>query len=265
MGPRVVVVDNYDSFVYNLVQYLGELGAVPVVVRNDALDVAGIAALAPNALLVSRAGAARRGGDLEGGDRRARRRRPARARRLPRPPVHRRGLRRHGRRRADADARQDLPHPPRRRRRPGRPAEPVRGHPLPLARRRRAQPAALPRGDGARGRRHGDGAAPPGATGRGGPVPPRVDPHHRRAPPARELPPASGLTGRAQPWPGAPPLLPGGGGPVLPVPGLVPVELATPTKIVTVARGRTTLPGSGDWFVTRPTWSVAGAGTSATR
>ncbi|HLI16429.1 MAG TPA: aminodeoxychorismate/anthranilate synthase component II [Acidimicrobiales bacterium] len=53
MGPRVVVVDNYDSFVYNLVQYLGELGAVPVVVRNDALDVAGIAALAPNALLVS--------------------------------------------------------------------------------------------------------------------------------------------------------------------------------------------------------------------
>jgi anthranilate synthase/aminodeoxychorismate synthase-like glutamine amidotransferase len=53
MGPRVVVVDNYDSFVYNLVQYLGELGAVPVVVRNDALDVAGIAALEPNALLVS--------------------------------------------------------------------------------------------------------------------------------------------------------------------------------------------------------------------
>ncbi|NQW68074.1 MAG: anthranilate/aminodeoxychorismate synthase component II, partial [Acidimicrobiaceae bacterium] len=32
---RVLVVDNYDSFVYNLVQYLGELGSEPVVVRND--------------------------------------------------------------------------------------------------------------------------------------------------------------------------------------------------------------------------------------
>ena len=42
MGPRVLVVDNYDSFVYNLVQELGELGAEPVVFRNDAIDVAGI-------------------------------------------------------------------------------------------------------------------------------------------------------------------------------------------------------------------------------
>ena len=39
MGARVLVVDNYDSFVYNLVQYLGELGAEPVVHRNDALTV----------------------------------------------------------------------------------------------------------------------------------------------------------------------------------------------------------------------------------
>ena len=38
-SPRVVVVDNYDSFVYNLVQYLGELGAEPVVVRNDERSV----------------------------------------------------------------------------------------------------------------------------------------------------------------------------------------------------------------------------------
>ena len=36
---RVVVVDNYDSFTYNLVQYLGELGAEPVPVRNDAAPV----------------------------------------------------------------------------------------------------------------------------------------------------------------------------------------------------------------------------------
>ncbi|MGH9304307.1 MAG: anthranilate synthase component II [Acidimicrobiales bacterium] len=53
MGPRVVMIDNYDSFVYNLVQYLGELGAEPIVVRNDAVDVAGIRGLEPSALLVS--------------------------------------------------------------------------------------------------------------------------------------------------------------------------------------------------------------------
>ncbi|MDA8288410.1 MAG: aminodeoxychorismate/anthranilate synthase component II [Actinomycetota bacterium] len=53
MGSRVVVVDNYDSFVYNLVQYLGELGAEPVVVRNDAIDAAGLLALEPDAALIS--------------------------------------------------------------------------------------------------------------------------------------------------------------------------------------------------------------------
>ena len=53
MGPRVLVVDNYDSFVYNLVQELGELGADPVVFRNDAIDVAGIRAASPDAVLIS--------------------------------------------------------------------------------------------------------------------------------------------------------------------------------------------------------------------
>jgi anthranilate synthase/aminodeoxychorismate synthase-like glutamine amidotransferase len=38
----VAVIDNYDSFTYNLVQYLAELGADPVVYRNDAVDVAGL-------------------------------------------------------------------------------------------------------------------------------------------------------------------------------------------------------------------------------
>jgi anthranilate synthase/aminodeoxychorismate synthase-like glutamine amidotransferase len=38
-SPRIVVVDNYDSFVYNLVQYLGELGATPDVVRNDEVTI----------------------------------------------------------------------------------------------------------------------------------------------------------------------------------------------------------------------------------
>jgi len=52
-GPRVLVIDSYDSFVYNLVQYLGELGAEPIVVRNDELSVEEAVALAPNAVLIS--------------------------------------------------------------------------------------------------------------------------------------------------------------------------------------------------------------------
>jgi anthranilate synthase/aminodeoxychorismate synthase-like glutamine amidotransferase len=50
---RVLVIDSYDSFVYNLVQYLGELGAEPVVVRNDQITVAEALALAPDAVLLS--------------------------------------------------------------------------------------------------------------------------------------------------------------------------------------------------------------------
>ena len=53
MGARILVLDNYDSFVYNLVQELGELGASPVVFRNDAIDVAGIRAEQPDAVLIS--------------------------------------------------------------------------------------------------------------------------------------------------------------------------------------------------------------------
>jgi len=53
VAARVLVIDNYDSFVYNLVQYLGELGAEPLVHRHDALDLAGVAALAPDAVLIS--------------------------------------------------------------------------------------------------------------------------------------------------------------------------------------------------------------------
>jgi anthranilate synthase component II len=53
VAPRVLVIDNYDSFVYNLVQYLGELGADPIVVRNDEFDLAGLQAFDPDLLLVS--------------------------------------------------------------------------------------------------------------------------------------------------------------------------------------------------------------------
>ena len=49
----ILIVDNYDSFTYNLVQYLGELGADIVVRRNDAIDVEGVADLAPSAIVLS--------------------------------------------------------------------------------------------------------------------------------------------------------------------------------------------------------------------
>src|SRR6478672_6560593 len=49
----LLVVDNYDSFTYNLVQYAGELGADPVVYRNDALSVEDALALEPVAVIIS--------------------------------------------------------------------------------------------------------------------------------------------------------------------------------------------------------------------
>ncbi len=53
MRPRLLLVDNYDSFTFNLVQYLGELGADVEVFRNDAIDVAGIRARRPRGLVLS--------------------------------------------------------------------------------------------------------------------------------------------------------------------------------------------------------------------
>lgn len=52
-ASRVVVIDNFDSFVYILVQYLGELGAEPIVVRNNAKTVAELDELEPDAVLIS--------------------------------------------------------------------------------------------------------------------------------------------------------------------------------------------------------------------
>ena len=53
MGATVLVIDNYDSFVFNLVQYLGELGAEPVVHRHDELTVDETVDLDPDAMLIS--------------------------------------------------------------------------------------------------------------------------------------------------------------------------------------------------------------------
>ena len=49
----ILVIDNYDSFTYNLVQYLGELGESPVVRRNDAITVEDVGAMAPRGIVLS--------------------------------------------------------------------------------------------------------------------------------------------------------------------------------------------------------------------
>jgi anthranilate synthase/aminodeoxychorismate synthase-like glutamine amidotransferase len=53
MTPRVLVIDNYDSFTFNLVQYLGELGAQVAVFKNDGIDAAGIRSHEPDGILIS--------------------------------------------------------------------------------------------------------------------------------------------------------------------------------------------------------------------
>ena len=53
VGPRIAVIDNYDSFVYILVQYLGELGAEPLVYRHDAVTADEVRALEPDGILIS--------------------------------------------------------------------------------------------------------------------------------------------------------------------------------------------------------------------
>ena len=53
MTFKVLVIDNYDSFVYNLVQYLGELNAEPLVKRHDAITIDEVEDMSPHALLIS--------------------------------------------------------------------------------------------------------------------------------------------------------------------------------------------------------------------
>src|SRR3989338_5837365 len=52
-GQKIVMVDNYDSFTYNLVQYLGEMGQELVVVRNDRATVEEVAAMRPDRIVIS--------------------------------------------------------------------------------------------------------------------------------------------------------------------------------------------------------------------
>ncbi len=50
---KVLIIDNYDSFVYNLAQYIGILGHEPVVFRNDSIDVPAVASMKPGAIILS--------------------------------------------------------------------------------------------------------------------------------------------------------------------------------------------------------------------
>jgi anthranilate/para-aminobenzoate synthase component II len=79
--PHVLLIDNYDSFTYNLYQFLCELGARVTVRRNDAITVEEARALAPDFVVISPGRP--RADDPDSG-------------RLPRPPGYRRSLRRRG-------------------------------------------------------------------------------------------------------------------------------------------------------------------------
>ena len=136
-GARVFVIDNYDTFTYNLVQYLGELGADITVRRNDRVTIAEIAAVNPTHLVISPGPCTPNEAGLSmdaivhfGAAA------PAGARRLPRPPGGRPGLRRGRSPRRRARARQDRPDRARRPRRLRRSAGPLHGDPLPLPGRR---------------------------------------------------------------------------------------------------------------------------------
>ena len=122
----VLVIDNFDSFTYNLVQYLGELGARPLVYRNDAITLGEIEALSPAHIVISPgpgrpedAGISARVIEAFGAAH-------SRARRVPRPPGDRPGVRRTGRARAASRPREDVDGRARRQGAVRRPARGVR-------------------------------------------------------------------------------------------------------------------------------------------
>ncbi len=53
MSDITLIIDNYDSFVYNIAQYVGELGSTPIVVRNDEITVRGAERLNPDRIIIS--------------------------------------------------------------------------------------------------------------------------------------------------------------------------------------------------------------------
>ncbi|MCY0850895.1 anthranilate synthase component II [Sulfuracidifex metallicus] len=53
MSDLVLIIDNYDSFVYNIAQAIGDLGAIPVVIRNDEITLSGIRRMSPDKIIIS--------------------------------------------------------------------------------------------------------------------------------------------------------------------------------------------------------------------
>jgi anthranilate synthase component 2 len=121
----LLLIDNYDSFTWNLVHYLGELGADVVVKRNDALQVQDVIAMAPEVIVLSpRSLRPSRRRDMPAPHQgRCLRRHPP-SRRLPRPPDDWRGFRRQGRPLPRDRSRQDGHHAPFRKGRLSWPAVP---------------------------------------------------------------------------------------------------------------------------------------------
>ena len=105
---KLLMIDNYDSFTYNLVQYLGELGADVTVRRNDKIDIAGVRALAPDAIVVSPGPCTPKEAGISLAIFKELGRRSSDPRRMPRRAVHGRGVRRPRRSRPAPDAWQDL-------------------------------------------------------------------------------------------------------------------------------------------------------------
>ena len=91
----ILLIDNYDSFTYNLAHLFGELGAEVSVRRNDAIDGDTAERLAPSHLVISPGPGRPADCRRDAGDRAAPRAQHADARRLPRAPGDRRGVRRH--------------------------------------------------------------------------------------------------------------------------------------------------------------------------
>ena len=106
----VLVIDNYDSFTYNLVQYLGEMQVELQVHRNDQITVEQIRALAPERILISPGPCSPRESGLSNEIIRTFGPQHPDVRRLPGAPVHRPCLRRQRHRQLPHDARQDLAH-----------------------------------------------------------------------------------------------------------------------------------------------------------
>jgi anthranilate synthase component 2 len=53
MTDLVLIIDNYDSFVYNIAQAVSELGAIPIVIRNDEITISGVRRISPDKIIIS--------------------------------------------------------------------------------------------------------------------------------------------------------------------------------------------------------------------